>query len=109
MPPTSVLRSRQPFVLFLQPVVEVPLPVTAPPATPELLPGKPPSLGPDWPYCRSISMPSTALTRPTSNTKSGRNRVLAYHSRSLSRDALPSEQFLAIAVTWSDSAVNVTF
>src|SRR3989454_7264748 len=79
MPPTSVLRSRQPFELFLQPVVVVPLPVTAPPATPLLLPGKPPSLGPDCPYCRSISRPSTALTRPTSKTKSGRNRVRAYH------------------------------
>ena len=35
-------------------------------------------------------MPSTALTRPTANSKSGRNRVRAYHSLSLFRAKFPS-------------------
>src|SRR6266566_6253282 len=82
MPATSVLRSRQPFELFLQPLFELavfpPATFKTPPAVPVLLPGNPPSLGPPWPYCRSISIPSTALTFPTSNVKSGRNRVRAY-------------------------------
>src|SRR5262245_16587422 len=38
------------------------------------------------PSVRSNSRPMTAFTRPTSNVKSGRNRVLAYHSWSLSRE-----------------------
>src|SRR5438876_11416879 len=79
MPPTSVFRSKQPLLLTLQPELVL-----------ELLPGKPPSLAPAWPYIKSISRPSTALTRPTSNVKSGRNRVRAYHSRSLPRVKAPA-------------------
>src|SRR6266852_4181053 len=97
-PATSVLRSRQPLVLTLPPGGEEPLlppavVAAAPPAPhawPLVLPGKPPSLGPDCPYWKSNSRPSTALTRPTANSISGRNRVRAYHSLSLLRVRLPS-------------------
>src|SRR5262245_16775973 len=102
MPPTSVFRSSAPLV----PVF---VPPATPPAAPLTLPGKPPSLGPAWPYIRSISSPSTALVRPTSNVKSGRNRVRAYHSRSLSREKLPSYWFLPAAVIWSKVPLIVTF
>src|SRR5216683_2261036 len=88
-PATSVLRSRLALALTLAPPVGVPW-LGGPPGKPELLPGNPPSLAPDCPYCKSISRPSTALTRPTANSKSGRKRVRAYHSRSLSRARLPS-------------------
>src|SRR6059058_2132948 len=54
-------------------------------------------------------MPSTALVRPTANSKSGRNRVRAYHSRSLSRLKLPSKKFRPAAVIWSKVPVIVTF
>ena len=74
MPPTSVLRSRAPLVLTLVPPVGVPA-LGGPPGNPVLLPGNPPSVAPAWPYIRSISRPSTALTRPTANSKSGRNLV----------------------------------
>src|SRR5712691_4887871 len=50
----------------------------------------------------------TALVRPTSKTKSGRNRVVAYHSLS-SRPKLKSWTFLLADVTWSKSPVIVTF
>src|SRR5256885_1652795 len=108
MPPTSVLRSRQPLVLTLHPGGWPPLAAPSwlepkPPADPLLLPGNPPSLVPDCPYCKSISRPSTALTRPTANSKSGRNRDRAYHSLSLLRVRLPPEEFLPIAETWSNS------
>src|SRR5881628_1362596 len=98
MPPTSVLRSRQPLVLTLQPEL-----------VPEVLPGKPPSLGPACPYCKSISSPSTARTRPTENSKSGRNRVRPYHSLSLLRVKLPSYVFRPIDVIWSKRPEIVTF
>src|SRR5262245_2055443 len=110
MPPTSVLVSRQPLVLTLQPGGVAPLvPAANPPAEPLVLVGKPPSLVPDWPYCRSISRPSTALTRPTANSKSGRNRVRPYHSLSLLRVRLPSYVFRPIDVTWSKRPEIVTF
>src|SRR5262247_1411923 len=110
MPPTSVLVSRQPLVLTLQPGGVAPLvPAAKPPAEPLVLAGKPPSLVPDWPYCRSISRPSTALTRPTANSKSGRNRVRPYHSLSLLRVRLPSYVFRPIDVTWSKRPEIVTF
>src|SRR5438445_2477118 len=54
-------------------------------------------------------MPSTALVRPTANSKSGRKRVRAYHSRSLSRLKLPSKKFRPAAVIWSKVPVIVTF
>src|SRR5262249_38157318 len=84
-PATSVLMSRPP------PAEPAPLqPPVKPQAVPAVLPGKPPSFEPVWPQFRSSSMPSTALVRPTANSKSGRKRVRAYHSRSLSRLKLPS-------------------
>src|SRR4029450_38364 len=114
MPPTSVLMSRQPLVLTLQPGAVAPArPPDAlapkPPADPLTLPGKPPSLVPDWPYCRAISRPSTARTGPTENSKSGRNRVRPYHSLSLLRVRLPSYVFRPIDVTWSKRPEIVTF
>src|SRR5262249_51388038 len=114
MPPTSVLTSRQPLVLTLQPGGVAPArppdaPAAKPPAAPLTLPGKPPSLVPDCPYARSISRPRTALTRPTANSKSGRNRVRAYHSLSLLRVRLPSYVFRPIDVTWSKRPEIVTF
>src|SRR4030095_1131679 len=100
--------SRQPLALTLQPPVGVPG-LAAPPGNPLTFPGNPPSLDPAWPYCRSISRPSTALTRPTANSKSGRNRVRAYHSWSLLRAKVPSEKFQPIDVTWSKRPLIVTF
>src|SRR5262245_19430498 len=114
MPPTSVLTSRQPLVVTLQPGGVAPArppdaPAPKPPADPLTLPGKPPSLDPVWPYARSISSPRTALTRPTANSKSGRNRVRPYHSLSLLRVRLPSKMLLPAAVTWSKRPEIVTF
>src|SRR6266545_3495368 len=114
MPPTSPLRSMQPLVLILppgevKPALPPDAPAPAPHVDPLVLPGKPPSLGPPCPYIKSISRPSTALTRPTANSKSGRNRVRAYHSVSLFRVRLPSKVFRPIDVIWSKSPVIVTF
>src|SRR4030095_12068288 len=120
MPPTSVLTSRQPFALTLQPGGVAPLRGVAgvagtaelpaePPDCPLTLPGKPPSFGPICPYARSISRPRTARTRPTANSKSGRNRVRPYHSLSLLRVKLPSYVFRPIDVTWSKRPEIVTF
>src|SRR5206468_3634884 len=102
--------SRQPLVLTLQPGGVAPaVPAPKPPAEPEVLPGNPPSLLPDCPYARSISSPSTARTRPTENSKSGRNRVRPYHSLSLLRVKLPSYVFRPIDVIWSKRPEIVTF
>src|SRR5262245_62903165 len=115
MPPTSVLRSRQPLELVLPPGGVMPKfppgapPIPVPHTAPVLLPGKPPSFGPPCPYIRSISRPSTALTRPTANSKSGRNRVRAYQSASLDREKLPSYTFLLADTTWSNRPTIVTF
>src|SRR5207245_8186055 len=113
-PATSVLRSRQPLMLTLPPGGVAPAlpplaPAAAPHAAPVLLAGKPPSLGPDCPYWKSNSRPSTALTRPTANSISGRNRVRAYHSLSLLRVRLPSNVLRPADVIWSKSPVIVTF
>src|SRR4029453_6914172 len=114
MPPSPVLMSRQPLVLTLQPGAVAPArPPDAlapkPPADPLTLPGKPPSLVPDWPYCRSISRPSTARTRPTENSKSGRNRVRPYHSLSLLRVRFAASVFGPSELPWSKRPEIVTF
>src|SRR5262245_29841543 len=101
MPPTSVLTSRQPLVLTLQPGGVAPArppdaPAAKPTAVPRTGPGKPPPLAPDSPSARSISSPRTARTPPTATSKSGRNRVRAYHSLSLLRVRLPSYVFRPI-------------
>ena len=101
--------SRQPLVLTLHAGTGLPAVAATPPAAPLTLPGKPPSFGPICPYARSISSPSTARTRPTANSKSGRNRVRPYHSLSLLRVRLPSYVFRPIDVIWSKSPEIVTF
>src|SRR5206468_7874923 len=109
MPPTSVLMSKQPLVLTLVPGTGLPAVEPTPPAWPDTLVGKPPSFGPICPYARSISRPRTARTRPTANSKSGRNRVRPYHSLSLLRVRFPSYVFRPIDVIWSKRPEIVTF
>src|SRR5436853_5717130 len=51
----------------------------------------------------------TALVRPTSNVKSGRKRVRAYHSLSFLREKSPSYKFAPADVIWSNRPLIVTF
>src|SRR5437879_5456636 len=60
-------------------------------------------------YWASLYWARVSNGRPTANSKSGRNRVRAYHSLSLLRVRLPSYVFRPADVTWSNSPVIVTF
>src|SRR5256885_476825 len=51
----------------------------------------------------------TALVRPTSNVKSGRKRVRAYHSLSPLREKSPSYRLAPPDVIWSKRPLIVTF
>src|SRR4051812_29972595 len=51
----------------------------------------------------------TAFVRPTSNVKSGRKRVRAYHSRSPRREKSESYRLLPVDVIWSNRPLIVTF
>src|SRR5215470_16641668 len=57
----------------------------------------------------SNSRPRTALVRPTSNVKSGRKRVRAYHSLSPLREKSESYRLEPADVTWSNRPLIVTF